>query len=209
MKEQMSKAILYVHGKGGSADEADRYKPLFPSCEVIAIDYKSDVPWEAGKEIGRAVADLRPHYDETFLIANSIGAFFSMHASVEKMIDKAFFISPIVDMEKLIRGMMSAANISEEELQLRGKVSTGFGEDLSWEYLTFAKEHPAAWSVPTEILYGNFDTFTDFETISAFSDKIGARLTVMKGGEHWFHTDEQFRFLDRWITSTMVQSIPE
>ena len=26
-------------------------------------------------------------------------------------------------------------------------------------------------------------------------------LTVMPGGEHWFHTDEQLRFLDRWISA--------
>jgi hypothetical protein len=24
-------------------------------------------------------------------------------------------------------------------------------------------------------------------------------LTVMEGGEHWFHTDEQIQFLDDWI----------
>jgi len=24
-------------------------------------------------------------------------------------------------------------------------------------------------------------------------------LTVMKGGEHWFHTKEQMAFLDAWI----------
>ena len=24
-------------------------------------------------------------------------------------------------------------------------------------------------------------------------------LTVMEGGEHWFHTEEQMRFLDEWI----------
>ena len=29
---------------------------------------------------------------------------------------------------------------------------------------------------------------------------IGAALTVMPGGEHWFHTDKQMRFLGEWIT---------
>ena len=31
------------------------------------------------------------------------------------------------------------------------------------------------------------------------ADQIGATLTVMKGGEHWFHTDNQMAFLDQWI----------
>lgn len=37
----MKDSIIYVHGKGGSAEEADHYKPLFPNCEVIGFDYRS------------------------------------------------------------------------------------------------------------------------------------------------------------------------
>lgn len=40
---------------------------------------------------------------------------------------------------------------------------------------------------------------TSCETISAFASLTGAGLTVMKGGEHWFHTKEQMAFLDAWI----------
>jgi len=40
---------------------------------------------------------------------------------------------------------------------------------------------------------------TSCETISAFVRLTGAGLTVMKGGEHWFHTKEQMAFLDAWI----------
>ena len=36
--------------------------------------------------------------------------------------------------------------------------------------------------------------------IKKFANKAGATLTVMEGGEHWFHTEEQMEFLDRWIT---------
>ena len=38
--------------------------------------------------------------------------------------------------------------------------------------------------------------------VRAFAEKTGAVLTVMPGGEHWFHTDEQMRFLDDWITES-------
>lgn len=41
------------------------------------------------------------------------------------------------------------------------------------------------------------------ESISAFAEKVGAELTVMPGGEHWFHTDEQMHFLDAWINRTV------
>jgi hypothetical protein len=48
-------------------------------------------------------------------------------------------------------------------------------------------------------LYGESDHMTSCETISAFVKLTGAGLTVMKGGEHWFHTKEQMAFLDAWI----------
>ena len=37
------------------------------------------------------------------------------------------------------------------------------------------------------------------ETIRDFAEVHNAVLTVMEGGEHWFHTQEQMRFLDEWI----------
>ena len=62
------------------------------------------------------------------------------------------------------------------------------------------KSHPIAWRIPTHILYGELDNLTALETITAFAEKTGADLTVMPGGEHWFHTDGQMRFLDDWMT---------
>ena len=35
--------------------------------------------------------------------------------------------------------------------------------------------------------------------ITDFANKYQASLTEMQDGEHWFHTEEQIRFLDRWI----------
>ncbi len=49
------------------------------------------------------------------------------------------------------------------------------------------------------ILYGSRDNLTSLETITAFAKAHGAELTVMEDWEHWFHTDEQMRFLDNWI----------
>ena len=87
-----------------------------------------------------------------------------------------------------------------DELRARGEIPTEFGETLSWKYLTYVRAHPIAWHVPTRILYGAHDDLTSPETISAFARRVGAELTVMPDGEHWFHTEEQLRFLDAWIT---------
>lgn len=46
----MEEIVVYVHGKGGSAQEAEHYKALFPNCEVIGFDYHAQSPWEATEE---------------------------------------------------------------------------------------------------------------------------------------------------------------
>jgi hypothetical protein len=191
--------VIYVHGKGGSADEAEHYKPLFPGCEVVGFDYRSQTPWEAREEFPPFFAQRRTNCDTLTLIANSIGAFFSMSALSAKHVDHALFISPVVDMERLIGDMMARANVTEEELRVRREIPTGFGETLSWDWLCDVRLHPLQWSVPTRILYGEHDNLTSFSAMSAFAARIGAPLTVMPGGEHWFHTPEQMQFLDRWV----------
>ena len=46
---------------------------------------------------------------------------------------------------------------------------------------------------------GSRDNLTSLETISRFVQTHNADLTVMESGEHWFHTEEQMKFLDDWI----------
>ena len=203
MKEKKN-AVLYIHGKGGSAGESEHYRPLFPGCEVIGLDYRTFTPWETGPEIRGAVEKLDKEYESITLIANSIGAFFSMHAGIDAMIRRAYFISPIVDMQRLILDMMTWAGVTESDLEEKKVISTPFGEDLSWDYLCYVREHPVRWSAPTRILYGSRDNLTSLETVSAFADAHGAGLTVMENGEHWFHTDEQMRFLDRWFRQGLI-----
>lgn len=199
----MEQLVVYVHGKGGSADEADHYAPLFPGCEVVGFDYRSQTPWDARDEFPRFFEHLRADCDSLTLIANSIGAFFSMTSLSARHADRALFISPVVDMENLIRNMMSWANVTEDELHARKEIKTDFGETLSWDWLCDVRNHPLRWTVPTRILYGDRDNLTSPETMSAFAAKINAPLTVMPGGEHWFHTPEQMRFLDAWIRDSI------
>lgn len=198
----MNYPVLYIHGKGGSAAESEHYKPLFPGCEVIGLDYQTDTPWEAGEEIRSAVKLMNRKFGPVLLIANSIGAFFSMNAGVDTVIRKAYFISPIVNMERLICDMLTRANVTESELKAAGVIRTAFGESLSWEYLCYVREHPVRWHVPTKILYGRNDSLTNYETIAAFAIEHRACLTVMENGEHWFHTAEQLRYLDKWIVTS-------
>lgn len=197
----MKQIVVYVHGKGGSAEEAEHYSALFPDSEVLGFDYRAQTPWEAREEFSRFFAAQRARCGRLTLIANSIGAYFSLLSLDETLVDAAYLISPVVDMEKLIGRMMTWANVTERELAERQEIPTTFGETLSWRYLCDVREHPVTWRVPTRILYGERDELTDMRTITEFAEKSGAALTVMPGGEHWFHTDEQLRFLNRWISA--------
>lgn len=49
------------------------------------------------------------------------------------------------------------------------------------------------------ILYGSRDELQTMETIKEFASQTGSDLTVMEGGEHWFHTEKQMAFLDAWL----------
>ena len=203
----MDKLVIYIHGKGGSATEAEHYKPLFADCDVIGLDYAAQSPWEAKEEFPKFFDFACRDYKSVTIIASSIGAFFAMNALPDKKIKKAYFISPIVNMEKLISDMMKWANVTEDELREKKKIATDFGETLSWDYLCYVRAHPIKWQVPTHVVYGENDNLTSYETMSEFVNKNKATLTVMKNGEHWFHTEEQMKFLDNWICNMKNQTI--
>lgn len=192
-------AVLYIHGRGGSADEAAWYAPLFPACEVVGLDYKGSTPWDTKEEMIEAVKALKAKYTKVFLIANSIGAYFVMNAGVEKDIAHAYFISPVINMEKLITDMMRYAGVTEAELREKDVIKTSFDEDLSWDYLCYVRDNPIKWSVPTDILCGGRDALVCVDTTEAFAKAHNASLTVMENGEHWFHTKQQMRFLRDWM----------
>ena len=46
----MDKVVIYIHGKGGNAEESVHYKPLFSDCDVVGLNYTAQYPWEAKKE---------------------------------------------------------------------------------------------------------------------------------------------------------------
>ena len=106
----MKQIVVYVHGKGGSAEEAEHYSTLFPDSEVLGFDYRAQTPWEAREEFPRFFAAQRARSGRLTLIANSIGAYFSLLSLDETLVDAAYLISPVVDMEKLIGRMMTWAN---------------------------------------------------------------------------------------------------
>ena len=137
------------------------------------------------------------HWETVSLRANSIGAYFASLAFDTP--SRALLVSPILDMEGLILTMMGWAGVTEEQLQAQGEIVTSFGQTLSWKYLCWVREHPVHnWTCPIHILYGSRDNMTSRQTIDGFVQQHDAKLTVMEGGEHWFHTPEQLAVLRKW-----------
>ena len=209
---QADRVFLFVHGKGGNKEEALLLSEI--ACErgwdVVGIDLPGwgertaeaarFVPWEAAPELRTVYEELKRRYNEVALYANSIGAYFSLLALGDKALAQALFVSPVTDMERLIRRMMGWASVTAVQLEKEGEIPTAFGETLSWPYLRYVREHPVArWDVPTRILYAGRDELVERESIEDFTRRFGAELTVMEEGEHWFHTEEQLKVLRQWI----------
>ena len=126
----MDKAVIYIHGKGGNAEEAIHYKPLFSNCDVIGLDYTAQFPWEAKEEFPLLFNSIYRNYKTVEVIANSIGAYFAINALSNQQIEKAYFISPVVDMERLIADMMIWANVTEDELKEKKRNSDNLWRDF-------------------------------------------------------------------------------
>ena len=206
------KLFLYIHGKMGCKEEAARFAEIVcpKGYQVLSIDLPGHgertgemerfVPWEVVPELQAVYGFARQHWQKISLYANSIGAYFSLLAFREAKPEKSLFVSPILDMEKLIRDMMGWAGVTREQLKAAGEIPTAFGETLSWKYLTYAAEKRITkWDIPTAILYAGQDHLTARKTVDDFARRFGCTVTVMEYGEHWFHTEEQLAVLDAWL----------
>ena len=82
----MDKAVIYIHGKGGDAEEALHYKSLFSDCDVIGLDYTAQFPWEAKEEFPLLFNSIYRNYKTVEIIANSIGAYFAINADRKSVV---------------------------------------------------------------------------------------------------------------------------
>ena len=103
------KIYLYVHGKSGCKEEAASFAEL--ACakgwQVLSMDLpehgerKGDTssfdPWHAVPELNAVYDYLQDGWKKTALFANSIGAWFSMLSFAGKPLEKALFVSPVLD----------------------------------------------------------------------------------------------------------------
>lgn len=215
--DQSDKVYLFVHGQSGNKEEALDFAEIVSEkgWQVLSIDLPEHgerkietnrfYPWIAVPELQKIYGFMNSRWKRIALRANSIGAWLSMLAFHDKDFERCLFVSPILDMEKLISNMMEWAGVKRNELEDKKTIITSFGQTLSWEYLLFAEQNPIVeWRSETKVLYGSNDNLTGSYVLDNFVERFNCDLCVMENGEHWFHTEEQLKFLKNWVNSRQL-----
>lgn len=204
------RVILFVHGQGGNKEEAIPFaeRAVLYGYQVLSIDLPEHgerqdrtklLPWKVIPELHAVMQYATAHWTQIAVRATSIGAYFALLAFAGESIPLSLLVSPLLDMEAMIDSMMAQAGVTEAQLFREKEVPTSFGPTLSWEYLCWARAHPVrALGPATHILYAENDALIPRAVIDRFTQQSNAGLTVMPGGEHWFHTPDQLVFLRDW-----------
>lgn len=216
--EESNKVVIAVHGNMSnkedvSIEQFSKYA-LIKGYQVLSFDLpehgdrKTDnipcKPPVCVRDLTSIMAYAKLKWEHISLFANSMGAYFSLLAYKDEPLEKVWFLSPLVDMQRLIKNMMLWFNVSEEQLEKEQIVNTPIGQTLYWDYFSYAKEHPiTTWNAKTNILYGNKDEICEYDTILDFTERFQCKLKVIQEAEHYFHTEEQLRELDKWIKATL------
>ena len=80
----LKKAMIYVHGKGGSYLEAEQFKNICLDFDVFGVDYNDYFPWIVKNKIMEVYDKISEKYDYIYVLANSIGASVFIYTSLRE-----------------------------------------------------------------------------------------------------------------------------
>lgn len=203
-KNRHDSCVVYIHGLYGNSKEADYLQLYSNKYDIIGLDYNDGNPWEVKNKIIEDFYEISKKYKSIYVVANSIGAFYTYMFLSNYNIKKAFFISPLVDMKKTIEKLMDKNNISMETLINKKTIILKNGHTLSFDFLESLKQSPS-WNVKTHILYGEKDKVVDHNSIFEFVSNYDCSLTIMKNAGHYFHTPGQLKFVKKWINEYLSE----
>lgn len=152
------------------------------------------------KELDLIIKYAKSKWSKISIFACSIGTYFSLLAYKNENLIQSLFLSPVVDMKRIIINMMTAFNITNEELKDKQEIKTPIGETLYWDYLCYVNKNPIDyWNCSTAILYGANDTICEYDSIIEFTNKFKCNIEIVENGEHFFHTDKQLNIFKNWL----------
>lgn len=209
------KAYIFVHGKMSCKEQANDFAEIAAHRGYQTISF--DLP-EHGERVGsrercdvwNGIRDLNAVADYAFdrwgrvsLFACSLGAYFSLQSYEDRTFQNCLFLSPIVDMEYLVRQMFLWFGVTEKQLKREGEVATPV-DPLRWDYFQYILSHPVKkWNVPTAILYGGKDEMQSREMIERFAKDFCCKLTVSEQSEHPFMKEEDGVVVRNWLTENI------
>lgn len=214
--DESKKIILAVHGM--MSDKADVPIEILAEVsekygyQVLSFDLpkhgerKNEItplnPKVCTKELNEIYDILKEKWNTISLFTNSIGAYFSLLAYKDKKIEKAFFLSPLLDMRKVIENMMSAFGVTEERLKAEKEIALPIGETLYWDYYSYVKKNPITkWETETHILCGEKDEICNVEITKKFSKEFNCKLEILENSEHYFYRKEQLEKLEKELNN--------
>lgn len=211
------RVFMYIHGQGGCKEEAEIIASTICNrgWQLLSLDLPghgertdeddSFVPWRVAPELSEILKFAKEQWTEIALYANSIGAWFSLLSFADEKFSQCLFVSPVLDMKRLISNMMRLENVSEERLEQELIIPTSLGQTLSWEYWRYVLDNPITkWDSPTRILYAEDDDLITRDTVDEFASGFNCDLTVVKDCEHWFHTPPQLQILREWVETSLT-----
>ena len=211
---------LYIAAHGNMSNKADEPIAIFAEqavkkgYQVLSFDLPEH--GERSKETypckpDTCVSDLTAVYqyarsisDHISFFGCSMGVYFGMLAYHDLPLEQSLFLSPVISMERIIDGLMTGFQVSEQMLKEKQEIVLPVGITLYWDYCRYVKTHPiGAWNVSTGILYGRNDDLVPLAEVSAFAEKNSAVLEIAENGEHYFHTKEQLDSLRTWLKKSL------
>ena len=211
---------LYIAAHGNMSNKADEPIAVFAEqavkkgYQVLSFDLPEH--GERSKDTypckpDTCVSDLTAVYqyarsisDHISFFGCSMGVYFGMLAYHDLPLQKSLFLSPVISMERIIDGLMTGFQVSEQMLKEKQEIVLPVGITLYWDYYRYVKTHPiGAWNVSTGILYGRNDDLVPLAEVSAFAEKNSAVLEIAENGEHYFHTKEQLDSLRTWLKKSL------
>ncbi len=217
--EESNKILIQVHGNMSNKEDKVikkvAEKAIKNGYQVISFDLpkhgeRKEEDYECIPQ--NSVTDLLSIYEyakaqtnNISIFACSLGAYFTLLADKEMKINNYYLLSPVVNMENLIIGMMKAFDVSEERLKEEKRIELPIGEVLDWDYLTFVRGNPIILGKESkvDIFYGEKDQIIVRKDIDDFVEKYNGRLIVDKEGEHFYHKTSDLDRVTLWIDSLL------
>lgn len=178
--EKKENAILFLHGQGGNKEEAIRFADIAVPLgyQVIGIELPvMDRPWNVLPKLLEVKHFLKNNYQSISIRSNSIGCWYSLLAFANEKIERALFVSPILDMKAFIDCM-------EEK------------DELNYEWVL--QHQIDNWRNKTFILRPETDLVVNDIVYDAFISRFACNVVTIEDGEHWFHTTEQLSRMSEW-----------